>query len=342
MRSHAGRTALALLLAFPGCYQIPPELSPDYIGSLAEPGWPPPEVYSLDPFHPANRLFQRLFVLGEHEEPALSCRRADLPFSPRESLGPIDRAEVQGLLEEIEKDLAGAAAVSDPVARSLLQSDLLLFLARMAASGQAAPELRVDLAAAALVLAGEPPLAADGLPVLLKEPGWSESPGPRAAGFRPSLADLRWTRTFRRGGGREAALVRLRIGADREGEPLLLEEGSEAWLLTASESGPPRPAVLQLRRARAIRGVDGWEPVEDEKVLIRNPDDPGRPPLAGRLEPLCGSCHPGPGLEASRPPAAVPAGAGEPAPPSAPAAPATKDDQREDARRALREALGLK
>lgn len=311
-------TPLALIFLASGCYEIEPQLPRGYAGSEPRSGWPPPPVYSVDPFHPANRLFQRLFVLSAPGKPPLHA--GDLPFATTESLGPVDRAEALGLLEELVEGQAHQR-VTGPAVRAAMQSDLLAFLARLDAAGGANAELRKRMIGAVFLLAGDEETGAERLPPPMRGEGWVES-GPRARAFRPSAADLRWTRIFRRPG--EAMLLRSRVGARTGGDPALLLLGSEAWTLSAAKEGPPAARVFHLRRARLVRGEDPWEEVPpDAAVSMRNPDDPARPPLSGTARALCARCHPGPGLE-------VPAPDGSPLLPAA-----TREQQLEDARRAL-------
>jgi len=340
-----------------GCYQIPPEIPRDYIGSDPAPGWPPPAAYDRDPFHPANRLFQRLWI---------GLPGGDEPISAKESFDAADRIEIIGLLAALKNTgfTAASTAAVKPVFWVVLQADLLAVAARLGlglapdpASGvqkdlveeALGPDFQAagfpgKLTGAALRLAapvdgaGAPPEipAHAALPPVLREPGWVESARPPGPGLRPCAADLRWTRILerRQAGGPpggtvqavETALLRLRIGVRGDGEPVLLPLGSEAWILSPSENGgPPRSRVFHLRRVLLAAGEDPWVEVSSMgRIAVLDPADPRRPLIAGKVSALCAGCHPGPGIEA-RPPAS---------PASSPAAGAA--DQLEDARRALR------
>ncbi len=353
---HTG--CLLALMMFCGCYEIRPELPENYIGSQARPGWPPPAVYSSDPFHPANRLYQRLFVFGGREASNLEGDEGisspawkegqfqfwDAPFSPREVLSAADRAEVLALLEVLSRESGGDSYPEDPILRGILQSDLLSVACRLNLEG----EIQKELARAALHLAWKeiqapPDLLA--LPPPLRKPGWKEIAGPRRRGLSPSPADFRWTRVFRcntpsdSGGGvpklqggsnsreSERALLRLRIGVRPDGAPVLLPIGSEAWFLASSKAGLPHSRIFRFHRVRLLRGEDPWEEVPGGEVIaIRNPEDPGKSTLKGKAAAVCSSCHRGPSLEPGSP-AEKSEGTDAPFPP---------ERQLQDARRALR------
>lgn len=316
-------------LSISGCYEIEPIIPDGYVGGSAEPGWPPPRIYSADPFHPSNRLFQRLFVLragSTLEGPGdlgKGERWEDIPFSPRETFTALDQAEVAALLEVLSEARRPASSFpEEPSLRAILQSDLLSVAARIHGTGGFTRELSEDLFDAAASLSADSPSQPAILPPPLGEPGWEERAGPRAPGLRPSAADLRWTRVFRRGTDREGALVRLRIGIGPAGEPVLFPIGSEAWILTAGSGRSPAPRVFRFRRSRAAGGEDPWiEVPEGVDVAIRDPLNPGGPPLTGKPDSLCGRCHPGPSIGPILPP-------GEPS--------GEAGDQLEDARRALK------
>ena len=76
------------LAFFAGCYEIPPKIPEAYVGGETAPGWPPQAVYHSDPFHPANLLFQRLFILNKHSE----------------SFDEVDRAEIAVLVLRLNED----------------------------------------------------------------------------------------------------------------------------------------------------------------------------------------------------------------------------------------------
>lgn len=80
------------LLLHGGCYEIPPKIPPGYVGGPTAPGWPPPAVYHDDPFHPANLLHHRLFVLGTGA--AGGEDDGDGMPSTESALDAVDRAEV--------------------------------------------------------------------------------------------------------------------------------------------------------------------------------------------------------------------------------------------------------
>ncbi len=286
----------AALAGLPGCYEIEPEIAKDYVGSPAQPGWPAPAVYSSDPFHPANRIFQRLFVLGEEPAAAIGT---DPPFSMKESLSAIDRAELAALLDALAK----GGDRSPPLgmeARLLLETDILAFLLRL----ESKDSFPKGTELMELALRGKPepaslPRSNLALPPPLRDGSWAETDGPRAAGLVPSASDFRWTRSFR-GAGR-AALVRLRIAAKEDGEPVLLQLGSEAWLLDAAGQGPPLARGFYFRRTRLLRGEEPWEEVPAGAALaLRHPEKPAAAPISGELRAVCASCHPGPGLDAKR------------------------------------------
>ncbi len=161
-----------------------------------------------------------------------------------------------------------------------------------------------------------------------------EEAGPPVPGLRPSPADLRWTRTFRRSAPAdpsdrrgEAAVLRLRIGERADGEPVLLEIGSEAWFFSRGKSGEPACRAFRMRRSLLISGEDPWQEVPpDAEIAVLDPEDPLRSPLVGSAGSLCDRLR-----------AALERGAGPTSPGGtrAPAAPAPQD-QLEDARRALR------
>lgn len=111
-----------LLLLWPGwlsgCYEVPPEITEDYYRAAVEPGWPPLAVYHADPFHPANLLFHRLFILGA------GPRGGDFPVSRRGPLDRVDRAEIGFLCERVRATLVtGEDGLSGP-GLTLLMIDL--------------------------------------------------------------------------------------------------------------------------------------------------------------------------------------------------------------------------
>jgi len=337
----------AVLLA--GCYEAKPQLPKGYLGSPVRSGWPPAAAYAPDNFHPANRLFQRLYVLRAEGPVAgsVSPSQTDVPFSPRETLGAVDRAEIRALLSALSRGEDGFGSIPSPAARWVLASDLTAFLARFASRDRSDPEFLEELASAALAARGSAAPEPAPLPPPLRAGDWSEEAVPPVPAFRPSAADLRWTRIFRREG--ESVLLRLRISAGPAGEPILLPIGSEAWHLSAGKgSAAPAARLYHLKREKLARGADPWEEVPPGSVAaIRDPLDPSRPPPSGRLPELCTRCHPGPGLEARGPSARAPSTkARDAAPPVAAPAPAPPgaalaaeapagSAQREDARRAL-------
>jgi len=243
VRALAAFLSLALL---PACYEIKPKLPKDYIGSPAAPGWPPPAVYAADPFHPANRLFHRLWGLG-----------GESPFPRLEKPSAVDRAEILALLGALREGEEGLASVASPAARAVMQSDLLAAAAKLSAAGAADREVLGELARAALALSGDAPADSKTLPPPLREAGWTETTGAGDPALRPSASDLRWTRTFERGDG--SVVLRLRIGARASGEPVLLDVGSEAWHIRLGDDGPEAPRAFALRRARLLGGEDPWE-----------------------------------------------------------------------------------
>ena len=307
------------LFLLAGCYEIPPRVPEGYVGGPAEPGWPPPAVYDPDRFHPANRLFQRLFVLGVRGSGGADPASGDVPFSTRRDLGAVDRAEVRGLLDALGREEPGSSFPADPAARGLLASDLLWLAARLEAlrvagagppppgnmveraeapaGGSMQPSIRSLSGAARALAAVDAPAAAAPLPPPLREAGWTEVEAPPVPGLRPSLADLRWTRAFRGGGERPAiALVRLRIAAGPDGRPLLLPLGSEAWILTPGGEGRLAARAFRYRRSKLIHGEEPWEEVTaDDEIAVIDPRDPLRDPPRGKVAALCSGCHCGPG-----------------------------------------------
>ncbi len=295
-RSRASAFVLCAALAFnPGCYEIEPQISKDFIGSPAQPGWPSPAAYADDPFHPANRIFQRLFVLGA--EPAAAG--GDMPTSPRESLSAIDRAELAALLDALAKGGDRTPPLGNE-ARLLLETDLLAALLRLVPENPSSDEAELlEMVLRGTMEPASPPRSRLDVPPPLRGGGWTEAGGPRSAGLIPSPADFRWTRSFRSEG--RTALVRLRIAAKEGGEPALLQLGSEAWLLDAAGQGPPLARVFHFRRTRLLRGEEPWEEVPaGTTIAVRHPEKPSAGPISGEVRAICAACHAGPGLEAKR------------------------------------------
>ena len=92
-----------LLTVLAGCYAIPPELPEDYIGSETALGWPPPQAYTADAFHPANRWFHRVFS-GRTPHGRVAPVDPATPFPKVDHLAPVDRAEVAALLEALTRE----------------------------------------------------------------------------------------------------------------------------------------------------------------------------------------------------------------------------------------------
>jgi hypothetical protein len=150
-------TFLLLAAALSGCYAIEPDPA-ELEGKPLPPGWPPPAVYDRDPLHPANRIFQRLFVLGDGAA-AMSPgeRDADIPFSLRQAFGEVDRAEIASLFEALARG-EGGSFPSIPSVRAVFQSDLLAIGTRERGENRGLAEI---LGRAALRLASEVPSGAD-------------------------------------------------------------------------------------------------------------------------------------------------------------------------------------
>jgi hypothetical protein len=122
---------LAVLVSV-SCREIPPRLPEGYLGGPSARGWPPAAVYHPDPFHPANRLHQRLFLLSQDPPPPPS---SSLPSpAPRSDLDPLDRAEIDALLE---RSLAPSSTVDAlaPASRARLRADLEAAAAALRARG---------------------------------------------------------------------------------------------------------------------------------------------------------------------------------------------------------------
>jgi hypothetical protein len=297
--------AAALSALAGGCYELPPKIPADYARRPLPAAWPPPSVYAAEPFHPANRWFQRAFGPRDeagHPLPAESS----LPFPLLDTAGPIDRAELLALLESLVRE--GLPPEADAVTRAMLHADLLAAAARWRRGAGAEEALALAHESAAKALAAVP-LEADRRlqPPPLRSGAWVAA---RAApGVEPSDADLRWSRMFysfeeppaaaRREAGEEAerpparaALLRLRMVAGPGGVPERSELPSECWLLERTPGGEVEPRLYRFDRAAWLAGEDPWrESAGEDLVAIRNPLAPEAPLLEGPLRSLCASCH---------------------------------------------------
>ena len=164
----AGTSARVLLplmvgcVVFSSCYEIRPRLPEDYAGSAPDgEGWPPLAVYHEDPFHVANRFFQRLWILRS-EAPT-----GDEPVARRADLDDVDEREILMLLQEIRGGLTGADEDSlSGRGRRLLEADLGL-LARLWHDDRRERERRIATMANEIVTVLR---ATEGRPELAKSP----------------------------------------------------------------------------------------------------------------------------------------------------------------------------
>jgi hypothetical protein len=262
------RASLAVLLAAVigyGCFEIPPTVPEDYVGGEPAEGWPPPRVYHPDRFHPANRLFQRLFVL-ECDAPC-----GDVAFPGRRAFSALDVAELVVLLSRTGAATASGGDAPEwsetlpPSGLRLLEADL-----RALAGFLRARDLPGDASVARLL---------DGLRSrmpkgrLARAPAIPPPPGGVEMEHGPALA-----------------------GPLPAAHPLPLASDLEWWRL---EGAPPQgaaAAVYQLRRERWLAGSEGWARLDGEaSIVVKAPEDASEPGVRiGTIMELCGNCH-GPG-----------------------------------------------
>ncbi len=246
----------ASLFFLASCYEIPPRIPEDYVGGPTEAGWPPVAVYHVDPFHPANRIFQRLFIL--EAGPA----GGDVPCLPREAFTPVDVAEIQALAEAVEREALGDSG-SEPLVdrgRRLLEIDL-----------RSAVELlreRAQEADLGLAQALDPLLAA----IRSRD----SAAGSMAIPVPPP-----------------GALTRDAFTKTSPDHPLPARSGLEAWALAKGEGGKPGPArIFHFRRARWIQGQEPWDEVPpDRAIILRSGISPAGNDRFGTINSLCGRCH---------------------------------------------------
>ncbi|MBI4585291.1 MAG: hypothetical protein HY717_14855 [Planctomycetes bacterium] len=246
----------ASLLFLASCYEIPPSIPVDYIGGPTEPGWPPLAVYHVDPFHAANRLFQRLFIL--EAGPA----GGDAPCMPREAFTRVDAAEIEALAEAVEREALRDSG-SEPLAergRRLLEIDL-----RSAAEFLRERSQGADLG---LARALEPLLAAVRSSALAASSPAIPPPPP-------------------------GALIRDAFTKTPPDHPLPARSGLEAWAMAKGEDGKPGPVRLfHFHRARWIAGQDPWEEVPpDRAIVLCSSATPAGEDKHGTIASLCGKCH---------------------------------------------------
>lgn len=110
--------ATIFLASASGCYEIPPQARAQR--SREQPaGWPPLAVYHSDPFHVANRLFQRLFLVRTRRI------QGDVPVADRAPFNRVDVAEILGLLATLGDQRQGSEGLGlSPRGSSLLAADL--------------------------------------------------------------------------------------------------------------------------------------------------------------------------------------------------------------------------
>jgi len=287
-----------------GCYEIPPEISPNAVRSTLPVGWPPVPVYSEDPFHVANRWFQRAYSRrGGRGE--LGGTLTAWPYVPERESQSVDRAELLALLEA----LAGVGlATTDPLSSLILHADLLAEAERRKAAGDlvlSEAYLRALRAVPVLALETRPEF----LPPPLRTGVWRRVEGDLASGLDATPRDLRGSTVYYDVGDdaanvaasrpvteedvpRRAALVRTRVVLGASGEWISTKLASEGWFLERREDGV-EPRLFRFERSLAGRAGEPWTEIEpDSETAIRDPLHPEGPLLKGTVRELCLSCHP--------------------------------------------------
>lgn len=244
---------LLLALAVPACYEIPPVVPADYVGSEPPPGWPPPRAYHPDPFHPANRWFHRAF---SPRDPSGRLGTA-LPYDPlpEGERGRVDVAELSVLLDDVAA-AGGWGSLGmfrpDRCPAPLLGADLLQVALHLAA-GADGGTLRAEVVGETLALArgvgaaglgsqrvgsqrlGPQGIGAEGLgcggglseeslpaaaePPPLRAGVWVEAPAPDSSDLIPSARDCRWTRMLYQETPGNAGGPRVSAGSPSGGSP---------------------------------------------------------------------------------------------------------------------------
>jgi len=275
--------ALAVLAA--GCYEFPPVIPKDLVGSPAAEGWPPLAVYHPDSFHARNRWFHRQWS-GRSLEGRIVRAHADEPLGLLSSPSRVDEAEILALLRSLDAEPVrelGAAGERARICDALFRGDLLREAARIRAEWPAGGLRDEILKLLEAVGARGPALTAGDereralVPPPLRGGPWSEASMPSSAGLLPSPADPRPTRVFR-------------TAAPNSSSAIVRGFASECWLIERSGDGESR-RVYRFDRAEWLHGREPWRLVPGEaEIVIRSPLDPLQA-LRGPAAQLCAGCH---------------------------------------------------
>lgn len=260
----------------PACFEVPPVVPEGYAGSRPKAQSVPLAVYAPEPFHPANRWFQRAFAPRDARG-RLGALDPAAAWSSMERGTPVDHAELHALLARIEP---GRAASIEPEARRWVRADLLDEAHRWRRLGE--PAL-ADLHAR----------AAESFDVDATPAPLPPSASVRAADEDESVLDPR----------RAVAGVPYRVRIQRSASRELLRASldlfaisdetflREVWILDRVD-GAWTPRVERFDRERALRGEPAWIAFGPEDVIaVRDPFAEGHPLDRRPLGEICARCH---------------------------------------------------